>query len=60
MTLNGSNKNVRFLADRFLIHKIISRVLNNKPVFDRNLTFLDHVSQSSTGGQDGYAHIRHF
>ena len=25
--------------------------------FDRNLTFIDHVTQFSTGCQDGYEHI---
>ena len=30
--------------------------VHNKPVFDRNLTFIDPVSHFSTGGQDDYAH----
>ena len=30
--------------------------LNNKPVFDRKLTFTDCVSHFSTGGEDDYTH----
>ena len=30
--------------------------VNNKLGFDRTLTFIDCVSQFSTGGQDDYAH----
>ena len=30
--------------------------VNNKPAFDRKLTFIDRVSQFSTMGQDEYLH----
>ena len=50
---NVSNHNRRLLADHFLDPQVHSNCfVNNKPVFDRKLTFIDHVSQSSTVGQD--------
>ena len=61
MTINVSNRNGRLVACHFLNPQTNSKAfVNNKPVFDRNLTFIVHVSQFSTGGQDGYVHtIRH-
>ena len=50
LTLNVSNHNVRLQADQILDPKIHSKgFVNNKPFFDRNLTFIDCVSQFSTG-----------
>ena len=57
MTLSVKNHNVRLQADHFLDPQIYSKgFVNNKPVFDRRLTFIDRVSQVSTGGQDDYVH----
>ena len=57
MTVSVSKRNGRLLVGHFLNPQIYSKAfMNNKPVFDRNLTFIDHVSQFSTGGQDGYVH----
>ena len=57
MTLSVWNHNVRLQADYFLDPQIYSQgFVNNKPVFDRKLTFIGRVSQFSTGGQDDYAH----
>ena len=58
MKLNVSNHSVGLLADNFLDPQVYSKgFVNNKPVFDRNLTFIDHasLSQVSTGDQDCYA-----
>ena len=50
MTLNISNHNGRLLADQLLVPQNYSKgFVNNKPVFDRNLTFIDHVSQFLRG-----------
>ena len=58
IALNVSNYNKRLLADHFLDPQVHSNgFVNNKPVFDRNLTFIDHVSQFSTVGQDGVTRI---
>ena len=44
LKLNVSNYKARLLADHFLDPKVHSDgFVNNKPVFDRNLTFIDHV-----------------
>ena len=58
MTLNISNHSGRLHADHFLDLQIYYKgFVNNKRIFDRNWTLIDDVSQFSTGGQDGYAHI---
>ena len=55
MRLSVSNHKVRLHADHFLDPHIFSKgFVNNKPVFDRKSTFIDCVSQFSTGGQDDY------
>ena len=57
MALNVLNQNGRLLADNFFDPQVHSKsFVNNKPVFDGNLTFIYHVSQFSSGDQDGYAH----
>ena len=57
MTLSVWNHNIRLQADHFLDPQIYYRgFVNNKPVFDRKLIFIDCVSQFSTVGQDDYAH----
>ena len=44
-------------ADYFLNPQIYCKVfVNNKPVFDRKLTFIERVLQFSTGGQEGFPH----
>ena len=60
LTLSIWNNNVRLQADHFLEPQIYSKgFFNNKPVFDRKLTFNDCVSQFSTEGQVDYAHASH-
>ena len=57
MILNVSNHKASLLVDHFFDQQVHSNpFVNNKPIFDRNFTFNDHVSHFSTGGQDGYMH----
>ena len=57
MTLSVWNHNIRLQADNFMDPQIQTKgFVNNKPVFDRKLTFIDRVSQFSSGGQDDYPH----
>ena len=59
LTLTVWNHNVGLQADHFQDLQIYSKgFVNNKPIFDRKLTFIERVSQFSTGGggEDDYAH----
>ena len=57
MTLNVLNHNGKLLADHFLGPQFVpSDFSNNQMFFDRNLIFIDHGLQFTTGGQDSYAH----
>ena len=59
MALSVRNHNVRLQVDHFLDPQIYFKgFVNNKPIFNRNLTFIDSASQFSTGGQDDYARDR--
>ena len=57
MALSVWNHNVRLQADRCLDPQIYAKgFVNNKSGFGWKLTFIDSVSQFSTGGQGDYAH----
>ena len=57
MKLSVWNHNLRLQADHFPDPQIyLKGFVNNKPVFDRKWTFIDCVSQITTGGQDDWAH----
>ena len=61
LLLNKTQEELNFTAFNAIFGlQICSKgFVNNKLIFDRKLTFIERVSQFSTGGgQDDYAHLR--